>query len=86
MQNYILLFCTCSSEALESSPFKFTGKTGPLHSMEVLFPEYFRRISTIFPHHGQHLRTIKLDKTIEIGFYNLFLQYFHTMEEFLFSQ
>ena len=33
---------------------------------------YFQNISRIFPYHGQHMA---LDKTMEIGFSNLFLQY-----------
>ena len=45
--------------------------------MEVLFPEYFRSISRIFPFHGKHLHTMELDKTIETGFSNLFLRNFH---------
>ena len=47
------------------------GKTGPLHRMEVLFPEYFQSISRIFPNHGEHFHTMELDKTIEIGFLNI---------------
>ena len=51
-------------------------KLNLFHSMEFLFPEYFQSISRIFPYHGQHFRTMELDKTLEIGFCNLFLQYF----------
>ena len=46
------------------------------HSMEVLFPGYSQNISRIFPYHGLHLHTMELDKTMKIGFSNLFLQYF----------
>ena len=35
------------------------------HSVEVLFPEYFH--------------TMELDKTMDIGFPDLFLQYFQTI-------
>ena len=41
--------------------------------MEILFPEY---VSRIVPYHGIHFHTMELDKTMEIGFSNLFLQYF----------
>ena len=40
-------------------------KTGPLLQYEVLFSEYFH--------------TMELDKTVEIGFSNLFLQYFQNI-------
>ena len=50
------------------------------HSLEVLFPKYWQNVSWIFPHHGKHSLTMELDKTIESGFSNLFLQYFHTMK------
>ena len=42
------------------------------HSMEVLFPEYYQSISRISSYHGQHFHTMELDKTMEIGFFNLF--------------
>ena len=45
------------------------GKLDLFHSMEVLFPG-------IFPYHGKHFHTMELDQTMEIGFSNLFLQYF----------
>ena len=47
--------------------------------MELLFPEYFQSISRIFPYHGKHFHTVELDKTMEIGFSNLFLQYFQNI-------
>ena len=46
--------------------------------MEVLFPEYLRLISRI-PYHRKQLHTMKLNKTMETGFSNLFLQYFQTI-------
>ena len=49
------------------------------HNMEVLFPKYFQSISRIFPYHGQHIHTMELDKTMEIGFSKLFLQYFQNI-------
>ena len=47
----------------------------PLHRMEVLFAEYVQSISRIFPYHEKHFHTMELDKTIEIGFSNLFFFY-----------
>ena len=49
-----------------------TGKTGPI-------PQFGRFISRIFPYHGKHFHTTELDKTMEIGFSNLFLQYFQNI-------
>ena len=46
------------------------------HSMEALFPEFFQIISRIFSYHGQHFHTMELNKTMEIGFSIIFLQYF----------
>ena len=46
------------------------------HSIEVIFPGYFQSIQSIFPYHGKHFRIKELDKTMEIGFSNLYLQYF----------
>ena len=56
-----------------------TGITGPVHIMEVLFPEYFQSISRIFLNDGEHLHTMELYKTMENGFSNLFLQYFQNI-------
>ena len=43
----------------------------------VTFPQfYFQNISRVFPHHWEHFHTMELDKTMEIGFSNLFLFYF----------
>ena len=36
---------------------------------------YFR----IFPYHREHCHTMELDQTMEIGFSNLFLQYFQNI-------
>ena len=48
--------------------------------MEVLFPEYLRIISRIYPYHGKQLHTsMEFEKTMEIWFSNLFLQYFQTI-------
>ena len=46
------------------------------HSMEALFPQFFQIISIIFSYHGQHFHTMELNKTMEIGFSIIFLQYF----------
>ena len=56
-----------------------TEKIGPLPQYGS-FPKYWQNVSWIFPHHGKHSLTMELDKTIESGFSNLFLQYFHTMK------
>ena len=56
------------------------------HGMEVLFPEYFQSISRISPYHGKHFHTMELDKTMETGFFKLFLQYFHNMEGPIFQR
>ena len=39
-------------------------------------PQYGSFTSRIFPYYGKHFHTVELDKTMEIGFSNLFLQYF----------
>ena len=54
--------------------------------MEVLFPEYFQSISRIFPYHGKHFHTMELDKTMETGFSNLVLQYFHCISSILWER
>ena len=51
------------------------------HRMEVLFPEYFHSISRIFPFHGKHFHTMELDKAMEIGLSNPFLQYFQNISK-----
>ena len=59
----------------EGQPTTFqgnTGKTGPL-------PQNGTFISRIFPYHRKHFHTLELDKTMEIGFSNLFLQYFQNV-------
>ena len=57
--------------------------------MEVKFPEYFQRISKIFPYNGKPFDTKKLDKTMEIDFSDfvstIFPKYFYTMEGPIFS-
>ena len=47
------------------------GKLDFFHIMKVLFPAYFRHISKTY--HGKHFHIMELDKTMEIGFSNLFL-------------
>ena len=62
---------------------KAMEKRDLFQSMESL--EYFQSISRIFPYHGEQFHSMKLDKTMEIGFSNLFLnnisKIFHTMED-----
>ena len=56
-----------------NAPWQWTNWTDLLHSMEVLFPEYFQSISKIFPCHENNVHTMELKKkTMEIGFSNLF--------------
>ena len=45
--------------------------------MEVLFPDISRVFLEYF-HTTENISTVELDKTMEIGFSNLFLQYFRT--------
>ena len=54
-------------------------KLDPFHGMEVLFPKYFQSISWIFPFHGKHSHNMELEKIMEIGYSNLFLQYFQNI-------
>ena len=49
------------------------------HGIKVLFPKYLQSISIIFTYHGQYFHTMELDTTLEIGFSNLFLQYFQNI-------
>ena len=75
--------CWCDRERisiLSKAADTALEKLDLFHGMEVLFPEYLQSISRIFPYHGKHFHTMELDKTMEIGFPNLFLQYFHTVE------
>ena len=52
-----------------ATEFSFpAGKSGPL-------PQYGSFISRIFPYHGKHFHAMEWDKTMKIGFSNLFLQY-----------
>ena len=44
-------------------------------SSRVWVPEYFQSTSRIFPYCTRHFHIMELDKTMEIGFSNLFLQY-----------
>ena len=76
-----MLVCCTGENALEQTHLSiqscfvsltFTGKTEPL-------PQYGSFISRIFPYHGKHLHTMELDKTMDIGFSNLFLQYFQNI-------
>ena len=64
--------------ACMSVPFHI-GKTGPFPQngsfIPRIFPEYFR----VFPYHEKHFHTMELDKTVEIGFSNLSLQYFQNI-------
>ena len=55
------------------------------HSREILFPEYFKNISWIFPQPGKLFHTMELDTSMEIGFSKFILKYFQTMEEVRFS-
>ena len=57
------------------------------HNMEVLFPEYFLNIS-IPRKKKKNFHTMEMDITVEIGFSNRFLYYFHygTMEKVQFFQ
>ena len=61
-----------------SVPFHI-GKTGPFpqngSSIPIIFAEYFR----VFPYHEKHFHTMELDKTVEIVFSDLSLQYFQNI-------
>ena len=54
----------------------FTGNTGH-HSQNGSF--IIRSKSIIFSYHRKHFHTMEFDKTMEIGFSNLFLQYFENI-------
>ena len=54
----------------ESVPLEKTD----IYSMEVLFPQYSQSILK-FPYHEKYFHILELNKTMEIGFSNLFLQY-----------
>ena len=43
------------------------------------FHNIFRIFLEYFPYHGKHFHSMELDKNMEIGFSNLFLQYFQNI-------
>ena len=66
---------TCSSWICESQTDLALEELDLFHNF--YFPEYFQSISRIFLYHGKHFHIMNLEKnTMEIGFSNLFLQFF----------
>ena len=60
----------------KSFNFKDFSRYLPLEKRAGPLPHYGSFISRIFPYYGKHFHAMELDKTIAIGFSNLFLTIF----------